>query len=224
MERGIEYLQSPSKRRLDLIGGAAIAAAMAPVAAAMAVAASLDTGNVNPFFTQERVGRYRRSFDVLKFRTINPGDPNTPQLNGTFDRRATVFGRFVRSMGLDEMPQIANVLRGDMSLVGIRPLLEDELDRMQSIEPKLFDDWHEAYTSTRPGLTGPGQLRRHEYLRTTNDVYRESMRLDLAYVETASITEDLKIMALTPFDLTKATVHNVDGIKEGYSKEAIVTD
>jgi lipopolysaccharide/colanic/teichoic acid biosynthesis glycosyltransferase len=208
--RGHDYLASPTKRRLDILGGLLIGAAFAPAIAATATASAIDTRD-NPFIRQPRVGQGRSSFSVLKIRTLrNSSDSPVTETFGTFDHRASRLGQIIREFGLDEMPQVANVIRGDMSLVGIRPLLEKDFDRMADVDPALFDDWQEAYAAHKPGLTGPGQLYRHHYRASTDEVYSESMRLDLNYVENASLRSDLALVATTPASLIQAALHTVE--------------
>jgi lipopolysaccharide/colanic/teichoic acid biosynthesis glycosyltransferase len=208
---GPEYLRSPLKRRLDLIGGLALSGILFPVAAAATLVSAADTRSANPFLTQTRVGNEGKPFEVIKLRTIRESLTDKPiETYGTFDSRASQVGRRIREFGLDEMPQLANVIAGQMSLVGIRPLLEKDFDRMHDCDPKLFEDWQEAYKLAKPGLTGPGQIYRHHYRASTNEVYAQSMRLDLDYVEKASFRSDIRIMRDTPRALIDANIHTVE--------------
>lgn len=149
-------------------------------------------------------------FDVIKIRTLKACDDSDISTFGTFDPRASKLGIGIREYGLDEMPQIANVINVDMSLVGIRPLLGVDFNRLSEADPALFKDWQEAYTSYKPGLTGPGQLYRHRYRASTDEVYARSMRMDLAYVESASLRTDLAIISGTPAALLHANLHTIE--------------
>ncbi len=208
---GPEYLQSPLKRQLDFIGGLALAGALFPLVASAAATSAVDTRSLNPFLTQSRIGNKGKAFDLIKLRTLRRSLTDGPGATfGTFDSRASKVGQKIRQYGLDEAPQLANVILGHMSLVGIRPLLQIDFDRMSSVDPALFDDWQEAYKLSKPGLTGPGQLFRHHYRSSTDEVYARSMRLDLGYIETASVQNDLRIIMQTPQSLLDANIHTIE--------------
>jgi lipopolysaccharide/colanic/teichoic acid biosynthesis glycosyltransferase len=208
---GTEYLKGQHKRRLDLLGGLALAGALLPVIASTAAVSAADTRSRNPFLSQSRIGIEGKPFNIIKLRTIPDALTNIPsETYGTFDTRASKIGRQIRKFGLDEMPQLANVIGGQMSLVGIRPLLESDFDRLSDADPVLFDDWHDAYKDTKPGLTGPGQIYRHHYRTSTPEVYAQSMRLDMEYVEKASLKSDIKILTGTPAALMNANVRTIE--------------
>lgn len=206
-----EYLNSDTKRRLDLIGGTALAAIVAPLAVAAGITSAIDTRSINPIYVQTRVGKGSETFDVLKFRTI-PKKLETKKIIavGTFDPRATRVGMLLRDVGIDELPQLVNVLRGDMSLVGPRPLLAQDLERLEGISPRLFKDWNEMYENTRPGLIGPSQILRHNYRVSTDEVWEKAMHLDLDYARNASLRNDLRILGSTPVNLLVARMSLVD--------------
>lgn len=181
--------------------------------ATTSVVSAFDTRSANPFLTQTRVGNHGKPFEVIKLRTIRETLTKNPdETYGTFDSRASQVGRRIREFGLDEVPQLANVIAGQMSLVGIRPLLEKDFDRMSDCDPVLFEDWQEAYKLAKPGLTGPGQIYRHHYRASTDEVYAQSMRLDLDYVENASLRSDIRIMRDTPGALINANLHTVENV------------
>lgn len=210
-ETGREYLRSSAKRNLDLVGGAIIGLALSPAITAAAVLSAVDSRTCNPILRQTRLGQEGRLFDVIKFRTLRKSSADGDmQTFGTFDPRATKIGSFMRKFGLDELPQIVNVLNGSMSLVGIRPLLAKDYERMAEVDRVLFDEWGEAYKDTKPGLTGPGQLYRHHFLASTDEVYAKSMRLDLEYVDRASLQHDISLLGQTPIKLLKANIHTID--------------
>lgn len=213
-ERGKEYLQSTSKRNLDLLAGVAIATALSPIAAALAPVVMLNTRTSRALFTQERVGKRGAHFDVVKFRTIPLRRQNEQIVPiGSYDQRASRVGMAMRDIGIDEIPQLHNVLKGDMSIVGPRPLLKIDIDRLRDIDSGLFDEWHEVYSQSKPGLLGPSQFRRHEYRVTEDALWQEGMRLDIDYAEKASLNADLKIIASSPFKMALARLRLVDNVE-----------
>ena len=148
------------------------------------------------FFRQERVGLHGRRFRVLKFRTMrHDAEDLLPELkalnevNGqafkvTDDPRVTSVGRLLRRTSLDELPQFWNVLRGDMSIVGPRPVVADELPR--------YGPWRRTFLSLRPGITGPWQISGR------NDIaYAERVRMDVEYAQHASFRRDMAILLAT---------------------------
>jgi len=150
------------------------------------------------FFRQQRVGLHNQSFELVKFRTMT----NQRDANGELcpdDVRLTRFGRFLRSTSLDELPELYNILRGDMSLVGPRPLLVDYLP--------LYSQRQARRHAVRPGLTGWAQVNGRNELN-----WPERLELDVWYVENQSIALDLKILFLTFLAVVRR-----DGISEAGS-------
>jgi exopolysaccharide production protein ExoY len=151
-------------------------------------------------FRQSRVGLGAQSFEVLKFRTMDDGTHdhvlNDPDLRRSYetndfklpsdDPRITRVGRFLRRTSLDELPQLVNVLRGQMSLVGVRPLLPQELQIRSRHDREL-------YAHHRPGLTGLWQI---EGRSTVGDSDR--IELDRRYLEGWSVRSNVKILLRTP--------------------------
>ena len=130
------------------------------------------------FFAQPRVGVDRRPFTVWKLRTMTcEPDPR--------DRRPTRFGQWLRQRGLDELPQLFNVLRGDMSLVGPRPLTPADADRLTALHPPFA-----ARFAVPPGLTGLAQVCLAQGVALTSE-------LDAAYVRTRSAALDIRILLRT---------------------------
>jgi len=211
MKQGIDYLTSQTKRRLDVLGGSTLAAMSLPAAAAVGACVAMDTREVNPFFVQERVGRGGEAFATLKFRTIARAAMDTSITQGTFDSRASRLGTIIRQTGLDELPQLYNVLEGTMSLVGARPMLPESIDDMEFAAPKLFPDWHTHYLAAKPGLAGPSQVYRHHFRDgNSRKIYRRSVELDLKYFTSASLATDIKILTNTPLAMLKANVGIVE--------------
>lgn len=129
------------------------------------------------FFRQERAGKDDAAFDIIKFRSMRAG-------SGSDAARLTRWGNFLRSTSLDELPELWNVLRGEMSLVGPRPLPTEYLPRYSSRQARR----HEV----RPGITGWAQVNGRNGL-----TWRRQFELDLWYVEHRSFLLDLKILGLT---------------------------
>lgn len=129
------------------------------------------------FFRQLRPGLHGRSFVMVKFRTMT----NTP---GTDAERLTPFGRFLRATSLDELPELWNVLKGDMSLVGPRPLLMEYLP--------LYSPEQARRHAVRPGLTGWAQVNGRNTLK-----WEDKFKLDVWYVDHQSLWLDIKILWLT---------------------------
>lgn len=215
MRQSLEYLNSSVKRRLDILGGAAISALLIPPAAIAALASAIDTKSLNPIFKQVRVGAEGHPFSVYKLRTLPKKlEKEAVQTFGTFDPRASHLGMAMRESGIDEMPQLFNVLLGEMSLVGMRPLLQEDIDRLQDVSPSLFKHWYEFYSRAKPGLTGPSQILRHHYKVTTDEIWRDAMQLDIDYAQAASLRNDLRILGRTPLKMLGARVNMVDNSAE----------
>lgn len=209
---GAEYLLSDEKRALDVLGSVVLAGGMSPVLGASAVASAVDSRSAWPLFRQDRVGRGLGVINVLKLCTIRPDRVEDDELQtyGTFDPRASRAGLFMRQTGIDELPQLLNVLMGDMSLVGHRPLVQEDIERRQSTDSKLFEDWHEVYDSFKPGLIGKSQILRHHYLHTSPEILIRSMELDVRYAETATLGLDIKTILSSPFKMFAANIRPVD--------------
>jgi lipopolysaccharide/colanic/teichoic acid biosynthesis glycosyltransferase len=159
------------KRLFDLAGASAGLLVFAPVMAVIAAAVFVDDGGP-VLFRQIRLGRARRPFTILKFRSMREG-------------RATRVGRVLRATGLDEIPQFINILRGDMSAVGPRPLTEDDVQRLGWMSPAYDFRWQ-----ARPGLTGLAQI---VGARSADD----ALELDRAYVARWRPLLDCRLIGLS---------------------------
>lgn len=148
---------------------------------AVGIVALLHLGDRPIFFRQERPGLHGRPFTLLKFRTMRPGEEPD-------EERLTPLGRFLRATSLDELPELFNVLRGEMALVGPRPLLMAYLAEYTPEEHHRHD--------VRPGITGWAQVHGRNAL--TRD---EKVQYDLEYVARRSVWLDCKILWLTLFHL-----------------------
>jgi exopolysaccharide biosynthesis polyprenyl glycosylphosphotransferase len=186
------------KRALDIIGGAVFLVLLAPLLAIVAALVALDSpGPV--LFSQCRLGRFGRPIHCLKFRSMCcdaearlRADPvlfrryveHDYKLPASIDTRITRIGRFLRRTSLDELPQLWNVLKGDMSLVGPRPIVPDEIHHYNGEGPLLL--------SLKPGMTGAWQVSGRSSVS-----YPERATVELEYVEGWSLWRDLAILVRT---------------------------
>jgi len=174
------------KRAVDLVGALVLLPLTLPVLALAALAVLVTSGRP-VLFAQERVGLGGRRFRMYKLRTMHAGaEPSERELGvkDPDDPRVTAVGRFLRRSSIDELPQLFNVLRGDISLVGPRPPLPEEVER--------YDRWQRRRLSMRPGLTGLWQVSGRSELG-----FDECLRLDLLYIDNWSPWLDLKILVRT---------------------------
>lgn len=164
--------------------------------------AAIDT-NANGFFIQNRVGRYGRSFGVIKIRTMRLDVLHRTNITQADDPRVTRLGAFLRRTKIDELPQLWNVLIGDMSFVGPRPDVPGYADRLEGHEKNLL-------LSVRPGITGPATLayRNEEQLLVTqadpqryNDevIYPDKVRINLEYIRNWRFSKDVRYIFQTIF-------------------------
>ena len=187
------------QRFLDMIvsGGALIV--FAPLVGAIAAAVRLTLG-ANPVFVQPRVGIHERIFALYKFRTMAELCDRKGHLLAD-EQRLTALGRFLRSTSLDELPQLWNVLKGEMSLVGPRPLLPQYLPRYTAFQRRR----HEV----KPGITGWAQVQGRNAL-----TWEQKFELDVWYVDNWSLWLDAKILWSTLWQVTR---------REGISQEGHAT-
>ena len=171
-----------SKRILDLVGSAFGLLLLSPVMAVVALLIGIHLGRPI-FFRQVRPGLGGRPFELIKFRTMRI-DPRAGNDVASDAMRLTRLGRFLRSTSLDELPELWNVLRGEMSLVGPRPLLMQYLDRYTPEQARR--------NLVRPGLTGWAQVNGRNALS-----WEEKFALDVYYVDNQSMWLDLKILFVT---------------------------
>jgi lipopolysaccharide/colanic/teichoic acid biosynthesis glycosyltransferase len=171
---------------MDVTGAALGLALLSPVLAWTALAALVTQGRPI-LFRHERPGLAERPFTLLKFRTMRVPRPGEGY-HGSDRDRITRLGRFLRSTSIDELPELLNVLRGDMSLVGPRPLLREYLGRYTERERRR----HEM----RPGVTGWAAVNGRHTLR-----FEDRLELDVWYVDNWSLWLDLRILAMTVIQL-----------------------
>ncbi|MBX3315011.1 MAG: sugar transferase [Actinobacteria bacterium] len=178
------------KRSVDIV---ASAVSLAVAAVPMAILAALVRRDVGTpvLFRQTRPGRDARPFDLIKFRTMRHGE-------GDDEERLTDLGRFLRSTSLDELPELWNVLRGDMSLVGPRPLLTRYLP--------LYSPRQARRHEVRPGLTGLAQVEGRNALD-----WEERFELDVRYVDTWSFFGDVTIIVRTVWSVLRRDGISAEG-------------
>ena len=170
------------RRALDVTVAAGLLALTAPVLAAAALAVRVTLG-APVLFHQQRAGRHGVPFDLVKLRTMRAAGPGDDGPDGD-RRRLNLVGQFLRATSIDELPSLVAVLRGDMSVVGPRPLPVRYLDRYTPRQARR----HEV----RPGLTGWAQVNGRNALG-----WDERLDLDVWYVDHQSVALDLRIMART---------------------------
>ncbi|PUA83018.1 sugar transferase [Nocardioides currus] len=188
------------KRGIDVLGSVVGSVLLSPVLVAIAALIRLREG-APVFFRQERVGLDGRTFRILKFRTMRVSRPGAPEVTVAGDDRVTDIGRVLRRTKLDELPQLLNVVRGEMSLVGPRP----EVAQYVADWP---DDVRRVVLSVRPGITDPASLEHFDeeaVLATYDDpieAYRtivtpRKLEMYQRYVATQSLVGDLRIIIAT---------------------------
>lgn len=170
------------KRAVDVVGAAAGLVVLSPLLVGTAVAIGVAQGRP-VLFRHVRPGLHGRSFTMVKFRTMRPPAPGEV-FYLTDDERVTKLGRFLRSSSIDELPELWNVLIGDMSLVGPRPLLREYLHQYTPEQRRRHD--------MRPGITGWAAVNgRHAA------TFEERLALDVWYVDNWSLALDVRILVMT---------------------------
>lgn len=154
----------------------------------------------NPFFTQERPGKNEKIFKLIKFRTMTNKKGKDGELLPD-DQRLTAYGKFIRSTSIDELPELINILKGDMSIIGPRPLLVRYLPRYTEEQRHRHD--------VRPGLTGYAQVHGRNTVS-----WEEKFNMDLEYVSNITFLGDIKIIIQTVMTVLK---------REGITSETSAT-
>lgn len=192
-----------AKRALDVLGAAMALALLGIPMCVIAVLIWFSDRSAPVFFRQSRTGLGGQRFELLKFRTMVSNADELkdrlrefsevpwPDFRMANDPRVTPLGRFLRKTSLDELPQLINVLKGDMALVGPRPT---------SFDAGTYDTWQTGRLDFRPGLTGPWQV----WGRNSMD-FEERCRLEINYFRTPSLSGDLRIMLFTVWVVLKRT-------------------
>lgn len=188
------FYQRSGKRLLDL--AVAVPATLVAIPVSVVVWLLIRAKLGTPvFFKQTRPGLHGRPFQLIKFRTMTDARDNSGKLLPDAER-STLLGRLLRKTSLDELPELWNILKGDMSLVGPRPLLMEYLpyySKRESLRHRI-----------RPGLTGLAQVNGRNYL-----LWDQRLEMDVKYVESHSLRMDLRIMVQTALQVLRAS-----GVKE----------
>jgi exopolysaccharide biosynthesis polyprenyl glycosylphosphotransferase len=210
----VELLRTPldgwgriAKRAMDIIGAGAGLLVLSPFFAAVALCVAIDSpGTI--FYHQTRIGRHKKSFEIYKFRTMyaryctgesfggqaalafeqqlrmKTNERSGPLFKMRHDPRITRIGRFLRRWRIDELPQLFNVIRGDMSLLGPRPHLPSEVVR--------YDRHHQKLFTIKPGMSGMAQVSGSSGL-----TFNQEAKLDIGYIETWSLWLDIILLLKT---------------------------
>ena len=188
----LTLVQTTTKRILDLAGASALLVLLAPVFLIVAIAIKIDTrGSV--FFVQRRYGFNQRIFRVLKFRSMSVAEDDRTLRSATRrDVRVTRIGRILRRTSLDELPQLLNVLRGEMSLVGPRP---HALAHNQQYERTIAD--YARRHNVKPGITGWAQIHGLRGEVASEEIMRARVEHDLYYIDNWTLGLDLRILGHT---------------------------
>jgi lipopolysaccharide/colanic/teichoic acid biosynthesis glycosyltransferase len=185
----------PAKRAVDIVLSAAALVLLLPVLLVVAALVKLEQPGAPVLFRQPRAGRGGRPFTIMKFRTMVPdaeqrkaalagrSEVAWPDFRLHDDPRVTRLGRFLRRSSIDELPQLVNVLRGEMSLVGPRPT---------SFAPATYTLWQSERLEFTPGLTGPWQV----HGRTSMD-FTDRCRTEIAFFREASLRRELVLLVRT---------------------------
>ena len=185
------------KRTQDIVLSLLALLLLWPVLLVVAVIILIDSPGASPFFAQERVGKDGRIFKLYKFRSMHPhaeekltellqyNEMNGPVFKIKNDPRITRVGRFIRKASIDELPQLINILKGEMSLVGPRPALPREVEQ--------YNDYQKQRLMITPGLTCYWQIQPHR-----NDLsFEEWLELDLKYIQERGFLVDWRIILST---------------------------
>jgi lipopolysaccharide/colanic/teichoic acid biosynthesis glycosyltransferase len=203
--------QRLTKRSFDLLVAVPLCVLSSPVVALAIVSARLDTGQTG-IFAQRRVGRNGRLFTLYKIRTMRHAGGST--VTTSTDSRVTTLGRWLRTSKVDELPQLVNVIRGDMSLVGPRPDVPGFADLLVGDERVVL--------AVPPGITGPASLHYRDEERLLSSVadpeaynhdvvYPEKVRMNVDYVRRQSLATDLRYLGRTLLQ----TVHRAEPSQGG---------
>ena len=192
-------LQLVVKRLIDIIGSLAGLIILSPIIIITSILIYFKLGSPI-FFVQNRVGKDDKIFKMIKFRSMLDSTNKFGELLAD-EERLTPFGKKLRSTSIDELPELINVLKGDMSLVGPRPLLVEYLE--------LYSDEQRRRHEVKPGITGLAQINGRNTLK-----WSERFKLDVEYVDNINLLTDLNIILRTVFKVLK---------RDGITQEGHVT-
>ena len=187
------------KRILDIISSLLAIIILSPLLGMLTVIGAFEMKG-NPFFTQERPGKNEKIFKLIKFRTMTNAKDKDGNLLSDADR-LTRYGKFLRNTSLDELPELFNILKGDMSVIGPRPLLVKYL-------PRYNEHQHRRH-EVKPGLSGWAQVNGRNAIS-----WEDKFNYDVEYVDNYSIVMDIKILFMTILNVLN---------REGISSETSAT-
>ena len=193
------------KRILDIISSLLAIIILSPILGILTVIGAFEMKG-NPFFTQERPGKGEKIFKLVKFRTMTNAKDESGELLSDAER-LTKYGKFLRNTSLDELPELFNILKGDMSVIGPRPLLVQYLPYYTEEERHRHD--------VRPGLTGWAQVNGRN-----NITWEEKFAWDVKYVNEMNLILDIKILFQTVFNVLKRD----DVVVDSYEVEPNLDD
>jgi lipopolysaccharide/colanic/teichoic acid biosynthesis glycosyltransferase len=187
------------RRTIDVVVAAVAAVVLAPVMAVLAAAIRLSMGRP-VLFRQQRSGRHGVEFSIVKFRTMRaerfPGEPDADRL--------TRVGHLLRSTSMDELPQLWNVLRGEMGLIGPRPTLPEQVVHYSAHQRRRLE--------MRPGITGYAQVKGRNSI-----TWPERIELDVWYIDNRTIALDVRILVTTVLNLFKREgITGPGGVNQGF--------
>ena len=187
------------KRILDIISSLLAIILLSPLLLALTIMGAVEMKG-NPFFAQERPGKDEKIFKLIKFRTMtNAKDKDGNLLSDA--ERLTKYGKFLRNTSLDELPELFNILKGDMSVIGPRPLLVQYLPR--------YNEYQHRRHEVKPGLSGWAQVNGRNAIS-----WEEKFEFDVEYVDNYSLSMDIKILFMTILNVLK---------RDGISSQTSVT-
>lgn len=193
------------KRPLDILVSGTALLCLSPLLLAVAVWLHFANKGAGAFFTQKRPGRNEIIFNIIKFKTMT--DECDPDGNLLPDaQRITQIGKFIRSTSIDELPQLWNVLKGDMSLIGPRPLLPKYLP--------YYSEREKLRHTVRPGITGLAQVNGRSHVE-----WDEKLELDAKYAESVSLGQDLSILIKTISNVIKGS--DIELLPESHDLDVI---
>lgn len=208
VQEGKEYIKADQgnriylffKRLIDILGSGFGLIILSPVFCIVAIAIKFEDSKGSVLFSQKRVGQYGKEFNMYKFRSMvsnaeelkaklmEQNEMSGPMFKMKHDPRITSVGKFIRKTSIDELPQLINILKGEMSLVGPRPSLPKEVDK--------FEPWMLERLEVKPGLTCYWQVMGR------NDIdFEDWMKLDIKYVHDRNFWLDIKLIFKTFFVL-----------------------
>lgn len=185
------------KRPLDVIGSIVAIMLLSPLIFVVAMVLYFANKGAGVFFVQKRPGKFEKIFKVIKFKTMNDARDEKGELLPD-DMRLTKVGNIVRNLSIDELPQLLNILKGDMSFIGPRPLLVEYLP--------LYNEKQRHRHDVMPGLSGWAQVNGRNTLS-----WQEKFRYDLEYVENIGLKMDVKVFLMTVKKVFKGEDINHEG-------------